>query len=147
MPNVYSALYTHLVFSTKLREPVLRPEVRPRLFEYIGGICRNTRCSLVAAGGVEDHVHLLVRRHPSRSESDVLRDIKANSSRWLKSHVPAFTWQDGGGAFSVGPQDQEAVRRYLADQEAHHRRTTFQDEYLKFLRMYAIEYDPKYVFE
>lgn len=146
MPNTYSALYTHLVFSTKHREPLLGAELRPRLFAYMGGICRNIDCSLVDAGGVEDHVHLLIRRHPSRCESDILRDVKANSSRWLKEFVPVFAWQDGGGAFSVGPQDLGAVRDYLAGQEDHHRIEEFKEEFVRFLRKYEIEFDEKYVF-
>ncbi len=147
MPNTYSALYTHLVFSTKHREPLLAKSVRPRLFEYIGGICRNTKCVLVEAGGVEDHVHLLVRRHPTRCEPDVMRDVKANSSSWMKEFVQGFGWQDGGGVFSVGPQDLGAVGAYLQTQEEHHARESFQVEYVKFLEKYKIEYDPKYVFD
>ena len=147
MPNTYSALYTHLVFSTKLRRPVLDAEFRGRMFEYMGGIARNISCALVGAGGVEDHVHLLVRRHPSVCESDVMRDVKSNSSRWLKQFVADFAWQDGGGAFSVGPQDTGAVLEYLSTQEEHHRAETFEVEYVKFLKKYEIEYDPRYIFE
>ena len=147
MPNTYSALYTHLVFSTKHREPVLRAELRPRVFEYLGGIARNTGCTLIDAGGVEDHVHLLIRRHPSKSESDAMRDLKANSSRWLKEFVPAFGWQDGGGAFRVGPRHLDAVRRYFASQEEHHRTRTFREEFVAFLDRYGVEYDRKYVFD
>ena len=147
MPNTYSALYTHLVFSTKHRTPNLRADIRPRLFEYMGGICRNIKCSLVGAGGVEDHVHLLVRRHTTVCEADLMRDVKANSSGWLKEFVPGFGWQDGGGAFSVGPLDIAEVLHYLADQEEHHRKWDFKTEYVKFLEKYRIEYDPKYVFD
>ena len=147
MPNTYSALYTHCVFSTKHREPVLRKDIRPDLFAYIGGICRNTKCVLVDAGGIEDHVHLLIRRHTTRCESDVMRDVKANSSSWMKEFVPNFAWQDGGGVFSVGPVDVPVVRRYLQTQEEHHRAEGFKEEYLKFLNKYEIEYDLRYVFD
>lgn len=147
MPNTYSALYTHLVFSTKHRTPMISNEIKPRLFQYMGGICRNISCALVDAGGVADHVHLLVRRHPSKCESDIMRDVKANSSKWMKQFVPDFRWQDGGGAFSVGPQDLDSVRDYFSIQEEHHKSESFQDEYLKFLNKYDIEYDPRYVFE
>jgi putative transposase len=145
MPNTYSALYAHFVFSTKRRKAVLVPAVRERLFAYVGGICRNIECVLVAAGGVEDHVHLLVRRHPSKCESDVMRDIKSNSSRWLKELVPDFAWQDGGGAFSVGPMDLDAVKAYLASQQEHHRHVGFREEFVAFLRKYGIEFEEKYL--
>jgi REP element-mobilizing transposase RayT len=147
VPNVYAALFTHLVFSTKHREPLLSPELRPRLFEYIGGICRNIECVLIAAGGVEDHVHLLVQRHPTKSESEILRIVKANSSRWLKQFAPAFAWQKGGGAFSVGVNHLDSVRAYLAKQEEHHKSTSFQDEFLRFLKTAKVEFDPRYVME
>jgi putative transposase len=147
MPNTYSALYTHLVFSTKLREPLIDASVRPTLFKYIGGICKNLSCSLVDAGGVEDHVHLLVRRHTTVCEADLMRGVKANSSKWMKTHIAGFAWQDGGGAFSVGPQDLARIGAYLARQEEHHRRVDFKTEYVSFLKKYSIEYDPQYVFE
>ena len=146
MPNTYSALYTHLVFSTKNREPNLSKSLRSKLFAYIGGICRNIHCSLVDAGGVEDHVHLLVRRHTSKCESDIMRDVKANSSRWIKEFIPDFAWQDGGGAFSVGASDLDAVREYFAGQEEHHRTLSFKEEFVRFLKKYEVEYDPDYVF-
>lgn len=101
----------------------------------------------MAAGGVADHVHLLVRRHPARSESEVVGKIKSNSSRWMKETVRGFSWQDGGGAFSVGPGDLEKVRVYLAKQEEHHRKESFQTEYLRFLKKYKIEYDPRWILE
>jgi REP element-mobilizing transposase RayT len=147
MPNTYSALYNHLVFSTKHREPNLGADVRPRLFAYMGGICRNIKCVLVGAGGVEDHIHLLVRRHPTVCESDLVRDVKANSSSWMKKFVPGFAWQDGGGEFTVGPQDIDAVLSYLATQEEHHRKEDFKTEYERFLKKYNIEYDPRYIFD
>jgi REP element-mobilizing transposase RayT len=105
----------------------------------MGGICRNIKCVLVGAGGVEDHVHLLVRRHPTVCESDLMRDVKANSSSWMKEFVPGFGWQDGGGAFTVGPQDIDSVLSYLATQEEHHRKVDFKTEYVSFLKKYNIE--------
>jgi REP element-mobilizing transposase RayT len=113
----------------------------------MGGICRNISCVLVDAGGVSDHVHLLVKRHTTVCEADVMRDVKANTSSWMKQFVADFKWQDGGGAFSVGPQDVDAVRAYLASQEEHHKQEDFKAEYLKFLNKYKVDYDPKYVFD
>ncbi len=147
MPNSFTALYTHFIFSTKGRQALLTASIRPELFAYIGGICRNEQCTLIDAGGVEDHVHLLVRRHATVAESNILRDIKANSSRWIKKHVPDFAWQDGGGMFSAGPQSLEQVRSYLAGQEEHHRHKSFREEFIEFLDKYGIEYDPKYLDE
>ena len=150
MANTYTALFTHLIFSTKLRQPVLTGEIRPRLFEYIGGIARNIKCPLLAAGGFTDHVHLLIQQHATVSTSDALRDIKANSSRWIHTTYPrltAFHWQDGGGAFSVSASGLDDLKAYIANQEEHHRAVSFQEEYLKFLKKYGVEYDLKYVFD
>lgn len=147
MPNTHAALFNHCVFSTKLRTSNLRADIRPRLFAYMGGICRNINCVLLGAGGVEDHVHLLVRRHPTVCESDLMRDVKANSSSWMKEFVPGFGWQDGGGLFTVGPRDTESVLNYLAGQEEHHKREDFKTEYLALLDLARVEYDLKYVFD
>lgn len=144
MPNTYSALYTHAVFSTKHRQPLITKDLRPRLTEYIGGICRNAKCSLVDAGGVEDHMHLLVRRHTTVCEAELMEVVKANSSKWFKHLVPGFSWQDGGGVFSVGPQDLDSVRAYFAIQEEHHRQMDFLQELEVFLKKYQVEYDPRY---
>lgn len=147
MPNSYTALYSHIITSTKNREPVLDASIRPQLFDYIGAVCKDRDCVLLAAGGVADHIHLLVGRHPKVCESDLVRDAKANSSRWLKQHVPGFAWQDGGGMFSVGPREVPAVKKYLARQEEHHRTVSFEEEYIGFLKRYGIRYEPRYVLE
>lgn len=143
----HNRLLTHIVFSTKEREPLLSAGWRPELFAYIGGIVRNHNGVLDTAGGVEDHVHLLVAMSPDRSVSEEVRDIKANSSRWIKEKgfCAGFAWQTKYGAFSVG--DPREVRLYIASQEEHHRTTTFQDEYLAFLKKYDIPFDPRFVFE
>src|ERR1043165_2902374 len=120
----HTRLLTHIVFSTKERVPLLRAEWRSELFAYIGGVIRNHKGALEAAGGVEDHVHLLVAMSPGRCVSDDVRDIKANSSRWIKEKgfCPEFTWQTKYGAFTVG--DPREVRLYIARQEEHHKKMT-----------------------
>lgn len=147
MGATYSALFTHFVFSTKRRERWIQPQFKGDLYRYISGICSNIQCSLVGAGGIDDHIHLLVRRHPTKAESDIMRDVKSNSSRWMSAHVPGFRWQDGGGTFSVGPRHVDDVLRYLDGQEEHHRQRSFAEEYQEFLEIAGIEFDPKYMLD
>lgn len=119
--TTYTKLLYHLVFSTKEQTPVLLPDLREPLFAYVGGILRNHRGALVAAGGVPDHIHLLVNIRPEPSVSRHLKEIKGSSSRWLKQRRPSdwFGWQAGYGAFSVSPSQVPAVKRHLANQEKH----------------------------
>ncbi len=150
MPSSYCALYSHVIFSTKHREPWLREALRPRLFAYIGGIIRAEKGVLLAAGGIEDHVHLLIRDHQTVAMSDLMRDVKANSSRWIHEtfdDLPMFGWQDGFAAFSVSASNLDDLRGYLAKQVDHHRAVPFKDELLAFLRKHEIEFDERYVFE
>ena len=150
MPGTYTELLYHVVFSTKGRNRWLTHEIADRLYGYIGGIARDQRCALCAAGGVEDHVHLYLRMRPDHSVSDLMRSIKARSSRWLHETFPElheFAWQEGYGAFSVSKSQEDAVKRYIAGQAAHHRIESFESELLKLLRAHGVEFDPRYVFE
>lgn len=151
MPQSFVSLHHHLIFSTKERRPLLTPVVRPRLFEYIGGILRAEACVLEVAGGVEDHVHLLVSLDKRLSISETLRIVKASSSRWIHDTYPEslsdFAWQAGYGAFAVSHSNREKVRAYLARQAEHHRTVTFQDEFLEFLRRHEIAYDERYLWD
>ncbi|MDY3555043.1 IS200/IS605 family transposase [Gemmata sp. JC717] len=129
MPQTYTRLLYHVVFSTKSRESWLEPAWRPELYELIGGVVRNRKGEMLAIGGVSDHVHLLLRLPATRSLSDVVRDVKANSSGWLHDRgVFAFDWQDGYGAFTLGPSAIRGVSTYIENQEAHHARASFADE-------------------
>jgi REP element-mobilizing transposase RayT len=122
-------LLYHVVFSTKNREPWLDAGWRPALYEYVGGIVRARRGEMLAVGGVADHIHLLLRLSPARSLSDVMRDVKANSSGWLHQRgVLPFDWQDGYGAFTLSPSAIPRVANYIENQEAHHARVSFGDE-------------------
>jgi putative transposase len=150
MAGSYTCLRYHLIFSTKERRPLLPAAVRPRLFEYIGGILRNRKGQLLAAGGTENHIHLLAILPRDRCVADMLRDIKSNSSRWLSETNPlalGFGWQDGYGAFAVGRSEMEGLTRYIADQEAHHREHTFEEEFVAFLEEQGADYDPRYIWQ
>ncbi|HMN41654.1 MAG TPA: IS200/IS605 family transposase [Phycisphaerales bacterium] len=112
MSDTYSYLLTHFIFSTKNRTPSIPDAMRPRLHEYAGGILRGHECALHAIGGVEDHMHLLVRRHPTRAEAEVMRLVKANTSKWIHETFPehaAFEWQRGYAAFSVSKSGEAEV--------------------------------------
>ncbi|MBU0610377.1 MAG: IS200/IS605 family transposase [Armatimonadetes bacterium] len=150
MAGSFTCLRYHLIFSTKDRRPLLAAAARPRLFEYIGGILRNRKGQLLAAGGTDNHVHLLAILPKDRSVSDMLRDIKSNTSRWLGETAPlaiGFGWQDGYGAFTVGRSEIEGLVRYLASQDEHHRERTFEEEFVAFLEDNEVEYDPRYIWQ
>jgi putative transposase len=146
MPQSYTQLLIHIVFSTKNRELTLRPEIRSELFSYMGGILRNCDATLCALNGTCDHVHLLTAISPSRALADVARDLKANSSKWMHEHGhPKFEWQGGYSAFSVSVSNQEAVKKYIAGQEEHHKKATFQEEFLALLKKHGVAYNEQYI--
>jgi REP element-mobilizing transposase RayT len=148
--HTFSSLLTHVIFSTKDRRPSLDAEVRPRLFAYMGGIIREVRCTPLIVNGVEDHVHALVGLSPAVAVADLMRVLKANSSRWVHEQWPQyreFAWQAGYGAFSVSRSSAEEVERYIAQQEEHHRHVSFQEEFLAFLKRHGVAYDERYVWE
>jgi len=149
MPQSFASLHCHLVFSTKHREPYTDAELQPRLFEYIGGIGRNNNCPLIAAGGIPDHVHLLVSLPRTLSVSDAVRLIKTNSSSWIHDELGLrdFEWQTGYGAFAVSYSNIEQVKSYLANQAEHHRRQTFQEEFLELLRRHNLTWDERYIWD
>lgn len=148
MPQSLAGLYCHIIFSTKNRVPDIDPNWQDRLYSYIGGTLRSQQCVLMAAGGVADHVHLLVSLSRTVCVADVVRDIKSSSSRWIHENFPnrkTFAWQSGYGAFSVSYSHLDQVRAYLTKQAEHHRTKTFQEEYREFLAKYQIEYDERYL--
>jgi REP element-mobilizing transposase RayT len=147
MAHSFTAGYAHFVFSTKGREPIISTDTK-RLHEYIGGIVRSEDCSLLSAGGMPDHLHLLIHMHPSKSYSELMRVVKSRSSAWIKETLPensAFGWQSGYGGFSVSRSNVDAVREYIATQAEHHKRLSFQEEFIALLEKHGIEYDPKYI--
>ena len=150
MPQSYAAMYAHLVFSTKHRSPIIRPAWAPRLYEYIGGIMAKREGKLLAAGGMPDHIHLLVSLGRKWSLSDLLRDIKAGSSKWVHDNFAddrAFAWQNGFGAFSVSVSNLDAVKLYIAEQPRHHLVMSFQDEFLALLRKHDLTWDERYIWD
>jgi putative transposase len=150
MPQSYTNLIYHIVFSTKNRQPLITDNLKSRLYDYIGGTIRKQGGISLAIGGISDHVHVLAKLRPDKSVSAVLRDLKANSSGWMHNVFPDlkdFSWQNGYGAFTVSASQIERVKEYIAKQEEHHRKVgSFRDEFVKLLRANKIEFDEKYLF-
>src|SRR6478672_2252004 len=137
MPRSYTNLIYHIVFSTKDRLPLVTNEREQRLYEYIGGIIRGPGGILLCINGVEDHIHLLIKLRPDKAVSDVLRDLKSNSSGWMKGVFPDaidFSWQNGYGAFTVSESQIDKVAKYIAMQKQHHRKESFENEFISLLQ-------------
>ena len=146
MSQSFTNLIYHIVFSTKNRQPLIINEIKPRLYEYIGGILRNKGGIALEIGGMNDHIHVLAKLRPDESLSNILRDLKANSSGWMRKVFPElkdFSWQNGYGAFTVSASQIEIVQKYIANQEKHHAKFTFRDEFIKLLQANKIEFDEK----
>lgn len=149
MAGTYCQLLMHVVFSTKHRRPWLSDDISGDLYKYIGGIIRDEKGSLLEIGGIEDHIHLYVRWRPDESVSNLMREIKAGSSRWIHEHYPKmaeFAWQEGYSAFSVSLSNEESVRRYIKNQKEHHAKFDFKAELRKLLEAHQIEFDERYLF-
>lgn len=145
-----SRLGFHIVFGTKYRAPLIREPIRERLYEYMGGIIRGLDGSLIEIGGIEDHVHLLVGLQPTHALADVIREIKANSSKWVNEHnlvSGKFEWQRGYSAFTVSYSLQGALRHYNQGQQEHHRVRTFEEEYEELLKKHDIAFERRYLFD
>ena len=150
MPGTYSQILLHIVFSTKHREAWIAPDVAERLYPYMGGIVRAEKGVLYDIGGVEDHVHLYLRWRPDGSVSDLMRTVKARSSKWVHQTFPvlgAFAWQEGYSVFTVSKSQEGAVKKYIAGQREHHTKEDFKSELLRLLRAHEIEFDERYVFD
>jgi REP element-mobilizing transposase RayT len=151
MSQSLAKILVHTVFSTKERCPFLRDKsLREELHHYIGGILNQLECQPIIVGGVEDHVHFLCALSRTHTAADMVKEVKRGSSLWLKSKVPDlhnFAWQNGYGIFSIGFSQIETVRDYIAGQEEHHRKVSFQDELRTLLKRYEIEFDERYVWD
>ena len=148
MPQSLAQIYVHIVFSTKHRTPfLLERALRAEVHKYLGGTCRDLDSPSVIVGGVEDHVHVLCHLGKTWAVSDLVRELKRESSKWLKERSTDFYWQSGYGAFSVGPRELDTVTAYIANQEAHHATESFQDELRAILAEYRTEYDERYVWD
>lgn len=149
MANTYTQLIYHAVFSVVERKKLLSKEVRNRLFPYIAAIGINNDFTILTSGGYDDHVHVLLSLKPSIQVSKALQLIKGGSSKWMHDTFPSlktFSWQHGYGAFSVSYSQIDMVKRYIASQEEHHKKITFEDEYIALLEKNHIVYDNAYVF-
>ena len=147
MSSTHLSLHFHIVFGTKGHKPVIETVWRPRLHAYIGGVLSNLEVVPEIVGGVEDHVHILLGLRRVESLSDLMCKVKSNSSRWVHDEIGSrgFAWQEGYGAFTIGASQREIVRRYIANQEEHHKKQSFKEEYLEFLHKYGVDFDPRYI--
>jgi putative transposase len=146
MGHSLASIHLHLIFSTKDRRPLLRAEWRPDAHAYLGGIVRELGGTAIIVNGTDDHVHLLVEMPAKLSLSEMMRVIKANSSKWINGkHASGFAWQTGYAAFSVSRSQVPEVVRYIRNQEQHHRKMSFQEELVAFLKKHGISYDEKYI--
>ncbi len=148
MAGTFTQLSFHIVFSTKGRHAWITPEVAERLYPFIGGIIRDDGGTLLGIGGVEDHVHLLVRWRADAALSDLLRDIKTRSSRWVHETFAGkvgFAWQAGYSAFSVSRSQEGVVLAYITMQREHHAQGDFREELLKLLRAHGVEFEERFV--
>ena len=148
MADSYTNLLYHIVFSTKDRRPLITPEHEVRLQDYLGGTIRKVGGVSLELNGTEDHIHLLAKLRPDCALSDVLRELKANATGWMHEVFPSvknFSWQRGYGAFTVSQSNVESVRRYIARQKEHHRKFSFRDEFIQFLKENGIEYDERFI--
>jgi len=140
--------YLHIIFSTKNREPLIHPPVEAELHAYLGGICKKLDCPVLKVGGYTDHIHILCMLSRKISLAKLVEELKSYSSKWIKSKgmgYESFYWQDGYGAFSVNHSAIDGVIDYIGNQHEHHRKKSFQEEYLAFLKRYKIAYDERYV--
>jgi REP element-mobilizing transposase RayT len=151
MSQSLSKILVHVVFSTKDRRPYLNDrELRTELHAYLGGILARLDCQSLIVGGVADHVHALSTLARTRTAADVVKELKRGSTLWVKaadSSLAEFAWQGGYGAFSIGASQIATVRNYIANQEEHHRKVSFQDEFRTLLARYDVEFDERYVWD
>jgi putative transposase len=140
LAHTFSKNYVHVIFSTKDRRKLIEKEFRPRLWAYLAGIAKNHDINMLAVGGTEDHIHLLFHLPPKLALAKAVLLLKANSSKWMSK---GLSWQEGYGAFSVSSSNIGAVIRYIQNQEKHHRKFSFEEEFRAILRRHGIEYDPR----
>jgi putative transposase len=150
MANTYSQIYIHVVFAVKGRSNLIAKSWRERLYQYTTGVIRSKKQKVMIINGVADHVHILLGLQPDCTLSDLLRDTKASTSKWINENrlvAGKFEWQAGFGSFSVGASQVQPVINYIAKQEEHHKTKTFTEEYIEFLKAYEIDYKPDYLFD
>jgi len=150
MSGTFTQIYIHAIFAVKGRENLLQKPWREEVFKYMSGIIKNKNQKPIIINGVSDHVHLLIGLRPTMCLSDLIRDIKNNSSKFINEQKyirTKFYWQEGYGAFSYSHTQLQNVYDYILNQEEHHRKKTFREEYFDFLKKHEIQYDEKYLFD
>lgn len=150
MPGTHTNLLYHLVFSTKSRLPMITDDLEAELHKYMGGILRGEGGILLEIGGMPDHIHLLAKLKPSIAVSDILRLLKANSSKWVneeKLKYRKFGWQDGCAAFTVSRSQVDTVTKYIRNQKQHHRKKDFKSEFVELLERHEVEYEKRYLWD
>ena len=149
-PGVFTQLYTQLVFAPKYRERLLKKEIRPEVFSYISGIITNRKNKSIIINGMLDHIHILIGLNPNDKISDLVGTIKKSSSTFINEKGwfrGKFHWQDGYGAFSYGKSQLDKIYNYVKNQESHHKKRSFREEYIELLKRFEIEYEEKYLFD
>ena len=150
MPQSIAYNYSHITFSTKDRYPFIDQAIENELYHYIGGICKNLDFKPVKIGGHRDHIHILCVLSRKVTLMKFIEEVKTHSSKWMKTKgekYQKFYWQKGYGSFSVNPTEINIVEKYIENQAEHHKKKTFQEEYLAFLKKYNIEYDERYLWD
>lgn len=150
MPNTYTQIHIHAVFAVQNRISLISKSWEERLYQYITGIIQNKGHKLLSINGMPDHVHALFGMRPTQSLSDLMQDIKGDSSKWINDNrfvAGKFSWQEGFGGFSYSKSQISAVARYIENQEKHHKRKTFIEEYMKILQNFEVEFDERYIFK
>ncbi|MFI5144230.1 MAG: IS200/IS605 family transposase [Ignavibacteria bacterium] len=150
MANTYTQIYIHFIFSVKNRQFLLKDNFREELHKYITGIVLNRKCKLLCINSVQDHMHILIAMHPEYSVSVLMKEVKSISSKFINEHKfvrGKFQWQEGFGAFSYSNSQVNSVINYIKNQEMHHKKKTFREEYLEFLEKFGVKYELKYAFD
>ncbi len=150
MANTYTQIYIQIVFAVRNRAALISPQWKERLHKYITGIVQNKGHKLLAINSMPDHLHIFIGMKPDEALSDLVRDVKRDSTNFVNEEIKPksrFGWQEGFGAFSYSRSAIDTVVKYILNQEEHHRRKTFREEYESFLKEFAVEYDTRYVFE
>ena len=148
MANTFTQLAYHIVFSTKNRQPLIRESLQEELYEYIGGIVRKIDGKQLQVGGMPDHIHIIMLLKPTHMLADVVKTIKAKSSKWINQQVATkskFAWQTGYGAFTVSASQLPVAIKYVQNQAEHHKTTTYKEEFEALLNKHGIEFDDKYL--
>ena len=147
LSHTYVQNIIHIVFSTKKRRKMIPRDMKERFWSYIAGICKHEKIFVHSIGGMEDHIHLLLQIPPTMALAKAVSTVKSNSSRWMKQEIKDFAWQEGYGGFAVSKSKVPVVMRYIRNQEQHHKKMTFEQEFRALLEKHGIEFDPKYMFD